>query len=58
MASQQRIGNRYQLGDELGEDIYHAAWEQGKALDLETVVKELLAEFGEDDGHSPPIDAL
>jgi len=31
----------------LGKDDYNAAWERGVQLDLETVVKELLAEYGE-----------
>ena len=30
---------------ELGKEAYNAAWERGKSLDLETVVKELLDEL-------------
>ena len=37
---------RDQLETELGKEAYNAAWERGKALDLETVVQDLLAEFG------------
>ena len=39
---------RADLKSELGEEAYNAAWERGKSLDLETVVKELLEEFAED----------
>jgi hypothetical protein len=35
------------LQQQLPADVYAAAWERGKSLDLETVVKELLIEFGE-----------
>ena len=38
---------RRDLEDELGSEAYNAAWEQGKALDLMTVVEELLAEYEE-----------
>jgi serine/threonine protein kinase len=33
---------------QLGEATYATAWERGKSLDLDTVVKELLTEFGKD----------
>jgi tetratricopeptide (TPR) repeat protein len=33
----------------LGEELYQAAFERGKSLNLETIVQELLDEFGEDD---------
>jgi serine/threonine protein kinase/predicted ATPase len=36
------------LKAELGEEAYNAAWEHGKSLDLETVIQDLIAEFGED----------
>jgi predicted ATPase/DNA-binding CsgD family transcriptional regulator len=39
---------RADLKADLGEEAYNAAWERGKQLDLETVVKELLEEFAED----------
>jgi hypothetical protein len=35
------------LRSELGEKAYNAAWEQGKLLDLETVVRDLLANYRE-----------
>ena len=35
------------LKKEMGEDAYNTVWENGKALDLDTVVKELLAEYEE-----------
>ena len=35
------------LKTELGQEAYHAAWERGKMLDLETVVRDLLANYGE-----------
>lgn len=38
------------LEAELGSDLYVAAWERGKSLDLETIVEELLVEYGADDG--------
>jgi predicted ATPase len=37
---------RIDIKVELGEEAYSAAWERGKSLDLETVVQELLQEFG------------
>ncbi len=41
---------RAALQQELGTEAYNAAWERGKALDLETVVvQELLNEFGGDE---------
>jgi tetratricopeptide (TPR) repeat protein len=36
-----------QLKSELGEEPYSVAWEHGKSLDIETVVKALLVEFGD-----------
>ena len=41
---------RDQLKAELGAEAYNIAWERGKSLDLETVVQDLLAEFGTDEG--------
>ena len=38
------------LKTELGDETYNAAWERGKALELETVVQDLLAEFGTEGG--------
>jgi serine/threonine protein kinase len=35
------------LQQTLPADVYVAAWEQGKSLDLDTVIQELLAELGE-----------
>jgi tetratricopeptide (TPR) repeat protein len=35
------------LRAKLGKETYNAAWERGRQLDLETVVQELLEEFGE-----------
>ena len=40
---------RVTLQQELGTEAYNSAWQRGKGLDLETVVQELLDEFGEDD---------
>jgi hypothetical protein len=40
------------LQAELGEDAYNAAWERGKALGLETVARELLAEYESDTSQS------
>jgi predicted ATPase/DNA-binding CsgD family transcriptional regulator len=40
---------RADLEAELGSEVYQAAWERGKQLDLETVVQELLTEFSNDD---------
>lgn len=37
-----------QLRSKLGEETYNTAYQRGKSLNLETVVQELLAEFGED----------
>ncbi len=39
---------RADLESELGEDDFNAAWERGKALDLEAAVEELLAEYVEE----------
>jgi serine/threonine protein kinase/predicted ATPase len=36
------------LRTQLGDEAYNTAWERGKSLDLETVIQDLIAEFGED----------
>jgi predicted ATPase/DNA-binding CsgD family transcriptional regulator len=40
---------REDLENELGAEVYRAAWERGRSLDLDAVVQELLAEFRPDD---------
>jgi predicted ATPase/DNA-binding CsgD family transcriptional regulator len=40
---------RADLRADLGDDAYHAAWERGRQLDLETVVQELLADYERDE---------
>jgi hypothetical protein len=39
---------RQALKTKLGEEAYNTAWEQGKSLDLDTVVQELLVEIGQE----------